>query len=127
MIRKQFLSRRTVLRGAGVALSLPLLDAMIPAMTATAQTAASAPTNARMVVLYDPVDASTLNTDCTKHSRYPGSMKTRVFLRRPDVPGFCPSKGPFETDRLNMRPYVELDAEVVHRALDLDPDVWLLP
>lgn len=29
------------------------------------QTASSAPTNARAVLLYDPVDASTLNTDCT--------------------------------------------------------------
>lgn len=40
-ITKKHLSRRTVLRGAGVALSLPLLDAMIPAATALAQTAAA--------------------------------------------------------------------------------------
>jgi hypothetical protein len=39
-IGKKHLSRRTVLRGAGAALSLPLLDAMIPAGTALAQTAA---------------------------------------------------------------------------------------
>ncbi|HEY2845305.1 MAG TPA: DUF1552 domain-containing protein, partial [Bryobacteraceae bacterium] len=36
------LTRRTVLRGVGTALSLPLLDAMIPAGTALAQTAAKA-------------------------------------------------------------------------------------
>jgi hypothetical protein len=40
-ITKKHLSRRTVLRGTGVALALPLLDAMIPAMTALAQTAAA--------------------------------------------------------------------------------------
>ncbi|MGE5182708.1 MAG: DUF1552 domain-containing protein, partial [Acidobacteriota bacterium] len=39
-ITKKHLSRRTVLRGTGVALALPLLDAMIPAATALAQTAA---------------------------------------------------------------------------------------
>jgi hypothetical protein len=40
-ITKKHLSRRTVLRGAGAALALPLLDAMIPANTALAQTAAA--------------------------------------------------------------------------------------
>src|SRR5436309_15238308 len=38
-ITKRHISRRTFLRGAGVALGLPLLDAMIPAGTALAQTA----------------------------------------------------------------------------------------
>src|SRR5277367_3839578 len=41
-ISKKHLTRRTVLRGAGTALALPLLDAMIPARTALAQTAAKA-------------------------------------------------------------------------------------
>ena len=40
-ITKKHISRRTVLRGAGSILSLPLLDAMIPASTALAQTAAA--------------------------------------------------------------------------------------
>jgi hypothetical protein len=39
-ITKKHLSRRAVLKAAGVSLSLPLLDAMIPAATALAQTAA---------------------------------------------------------------------------------------
>jgi hypothetical protein len=39
-ISKKHLSRRTVLHGLGAAVSLPLLDAMIPAGTALAQTAA---------------------------------------------------------------------------------------
>jgi uncharacterized protein DUF1552 len=39
-ITKVALPRRTFLRGAGAALALPLLDAMVPAMSALAQTAA---------------------------------------------------------------------------------------
>ena len=39
-ITKKHISRRTVLKGAGVALGLPFLDAMVPAGTALAQTAA---------------------------------------------------------------------------------------
>jgi len=39
-ITKKYISRRTFLRGAGVTVGLPLLDAMIPAGTALAQTAA---------------------------------------------------------------------------------------
>jgi hypothetical protein len=40
-ISKKKLSRRTMLRGAGAAISLPLLDAMLPAGVANAQQAAS--------------------------------------------------------------------------------------
>jgi len=40
-ITKRHLSRRTVLRGVGATLALPLLDAMIPAGTALANTAAA--------------------------------------------------------------------------------------
>jgi Protein of unknown function (DUF1552) len=39
-VTRKHLTRRTVLRGLGAALGLPLLDAMIPARTALAQTAA---------------------------------------------------------------------------------------
>jgi hypothetical protein len=53
---KKKLSRRTLLRGAGVTLGLPLLDAMIPASTALAQTAASPKT--RMGFLYFPHGAN---------------------------------------------------------------------
>jgi Protein of unknown function (DUF1552) len=41
-ITKKHLHRRTFLRGAGAAVALPLLDAMIPAHTALAKTAAAA-------------------------------------------------------------------------------------
>jgi hypothetical protein len=40
-LTKKYLSRRAVLRGGGVALALPFLDAMVPAATALAQTAAA--------------------------------------------------------------------------------------
>ncbi|HEX5000606.1 MAG TPA: DUF1552 domain-containing protein [Terriglobia bacterium] len=39
-ITRKHISRRTVLKGAGVSLALPFLDAMVPAATALAQTAA---------------------------------------------------------------------------------------
>ena len=39
-VTKKHLSRRTVLRGMGAAVALPLLEAMVPARTALAQTAA---------------------------------------------------------------------------------------
>jgi len=40
-IFKKHISRRTALKGAGVTLALPFLDAMVPAATALAQTAAA--------------------------------------------------------------------------------------
>jgi hypothetical protein len=40
-LTRKHLSRRTLLRGAGASIALPLLDAMIPARTALAQTAAT--------------------------------------------------------------------------------------
>jgi hypothetical protein len=40
-ITKKYLSRRTVLRGIGVSLALPLLDSMVPAQTRLSQTVAA--------------------------------------------------------------------------------------
>src|SRR5215211_2034415 len=40
-LTKKHISRRTVLRGAGAVFSLPFLEAMVPAATALAQTAAN--------------------------------------------------------------------------------------
>src|SRR4029453_12985595 len=59
-LTKRHLSRRTVLRGAGVTLALPLLDAMIPAATALAQTAAVP--RMRMGFFYIPHGAIMGNT-----------------------------------------------------------------
>jgi hypothetical protein len=49
-LTRKHLSRRTVLRGAGASIALPLLDAMIPAHTALANTAAAPKT--RMGFVY---------------------------------------------------------------------------
>ena len=51
-ITKKHLSRRTLLRGMGVTLSLPLLESMIPAQTPLAKTAANAKT--RLGCIYVP-------------------------------------------------------------------------
>jgi hypothetical protein len=51
-ITKKHIARRTFLRGAGCAIALPLLDAMIPAHTALAKTAAKA--TPRMGFVYFP-------------------------------------------------------------------------
>jgi hypothetical protein len=59
-LTRKHLSRRTVLRGAGVTLALPLLDAMIPAATALAQTAAVP--KLRMGFFYIPHGAILGNT-----------------------------------------------------------------
>jgi hypothetical protein len=59
-LTKRHLSRRTVLRGAGATLALPLLDAMIPAATALAQTAAAP--KMRMGFFYIPHGAIMGNT-----------------------------------------------------------------
>lgn len=55
-ITKKHLSRRTMLRGMGTAVALPLLDSMIPAHTALAQTAAVPKT--RLGCIYIPHGAT---------------------------------------------------------------------
>lgn len=52
IITKMHLPRRTVLRGLGAALALPLLDSMVPALTAQSRTAAAPVT--RFGVFYVP-------------------------------------------------------------------------
>ena len=64
-ITKKHISRRTLLKGAGVSLALPLLDAMVPAATALAQTAA-APKIAHGLLLYSP------RRDHAQHRARPG-------------------------------------------------------
>src|SRR5262245_18820326 len=59
-ITKKHLSRRTLLKGAGVSLALPFLDAMIPAATPIAQTAAAR--KLRMGFFYLPHGAIMGNT-----------------------------------------------------------------
>ena len=59
-ITKKHISRRAVLKGAGVTLALPFLDAMVPAATALAQTAATP--KIRTAFFYIPHGAIMYNT-----------------------------------------------------------------
>jgi hypothetical protein len=52
IVTRKHLSRRTILRGLGATIALPLLDAMIPALTASARTAARSVR--RLGVIYTP-------------------------------------------------------------------------
>lgn len=52
---RKAISRRTLLKGAGAAFALPLLDAMIPACTAEASTVASASKLRRLGYVYIPM------------------------------------------------------------------------
>src|SRR5215475_9633404 len=63
-LTRKHLARRTVLRGMGVSLGLPLLDAMIPAGTALAKTAAAP--KLRVGFFYIPHGAVMSNT---KHGK----------------------------------------------------------
>jgi hypothetical protein len=55
IVTKKALPRRTFLRGAGAALALPLLDAMIPSLTALADTPASPARLRRLGFVYMPM------------------------------------------------------------------------
>ncbi len=66
-LTKKYLSRRHFLRGSGVALALPFLDAMVPAATALAQTAAVPKTRAGF--FYLPHGAIGNNTPFGKEGR----------------------------------------------------------
>ncbi len=55
ILTKKALPRRTFLRGSGAALALPLLDSMVPSMTALADTAASPTELRRLGFVYMPM------------------------------------------------------------------------
>ncbi len=55
MFTRKHLSRRTILRGLGTAIALPLLDAMVPALTAEAKTPASDDRLRRLGFVYMPM------------------------------------------------------------------------
>jgi hypothetical protein len=58
-ITKKHLSRRTVLRGMGVSLALPLLDSMVPAQTPVAKTAAAPKTRLACIEMVHGAAGST--------------------------------------------------------------------
>src|SRR5262249_56596556 len=55
IITKKALPRRTFLKGAGTALALPLLDAMVPSLTALADTPADPGRLRRLGFVYIPM------------------------------------------------------------------------
>lgn len=66
MFARRALPRRTFLRGVGTTLALPLLDAMVPALTALADTAASPARLRRLGFVYMP-----MGSDITRAGRRP--------------------------------------------------------
>ena len=90
-IGKKHLSRRTVLRGAGAAIALPLLDAMIPAGTALAQTAARP--KPKLGFFYLPHGAIMNNTRFGEEmNRWTPSAAGRDFDLKPILTPFAPLK-----------------------------------
>jgi hypothetical protein len=71
-LTRKHLSRRTVLKGAGATIALPLLDAMIPAGTALAQIAAAPAT--RLGFIYFP------------HGALQDEWQPKTIGRNPDFP-----------------------------------------
>jgi hypothetical protein len=71
-LTRKHLSRRTVLKGAGATIALPLLDAMIPARMALAQTAAAPAT--RLGFIYFP------------HGALQDEWQPKAIGRNPDFP-----------------------------------------
>ena len=55
IVTRKALARRTFLRGVGATFALPLLDAMVPALTATAKTVANAESLRRLGYVYMPM------------------------------------------------------------------------
>ena len=69
---RKHLSRRAVLKGAGATIALPLLDAMIPAGTALAQTVAAS--SSRLGFIYFP------------HGALQDEWQPKTIGRNPDFP-----------------------------------------
>ena len=90
-ITKKHLSRRTLLRGGSAAIGLPLLDAMVPAATAIAQTVARP--SPRMGFFYLPHGAIMDNTRFgTEMNRWTPEAEGRDFDLQPILEPFAPLK-----------------------------------
>jgi hypothetical protein len=109
-ITKKHLSRRTFLKGAGVTMALPVLDAMIPALAAQTKTAATA--GPRLVFVYVPHGAIM--------DRWTPKTEGAGFE-------FTPILKPLEP----FRDYVNVVSGLGHKAADttavhsLSPTTWL--
>ena len=77
IVMKKALPRRTFLRGLGTTLALPLLDAMVPSMTAVADTSAAPARLRRLGFVYMP-----MGCDITRWTP-PGEPGRSTSCRRP--------------------------------------------
>ena len=77
-VTKKALPRRTLLRGVGTTMALPLLESMVPAFTALAQTPAKGPL--RFGAVYFPNGAT--NEALVPRRGEPGLRDTRRFSSR---------------------------------------------
>ena len=77
IVTKKALPRRTFLRGLGTTLALPLLDAMVPSMTALAATPAAPARLRRLGFVYMP-----MGCDITRWTP-PGAQTPSTSSRRP--------------------------------------------
>lgn len=92
-ITKRHISRRTVLKGMGVTVALPILDAMIPAGTAWAKTEAAASSSKVRLVAMEMVHGSAGSTaiGVQKHLFAPAQMG-RDFEFSPTLEPLAPFK-----------------------------------
>jgi hypothetical protein len=108
IVRKQ-LSRRTVLRGFGVSLALPLLDAMVPALTPLRRTAASARTRFTAIEM---VHGAAGSTDIGRANHYWSPIEEGADFR------FTPTLQSLEP----LRPYVTIISNTdLQNAMSLSP------
>ena len=80
IITKKALPRRTFLRGMGATLALPLLDAMVPSMTALAATPAN-PVR-RLGFVYMPMGAHIARVDSSRRAERSPSFRRRCDRSR---------------------------------------------
>jgi hypothetical protein len=117
-LTRKHLSRRTVLRAAGVSLGLPLLDAMIPAATALAQTAAAP--KLRAGFFYIPHGAIMWNTPYgAEMDRWTPSGEGANFKLSPIL-------APLENHKSRLTSFGELENKAPNNSVHtLVPATWL--
>jgi hypothetical protein len=109
-ITKKHLSRRTLLKGAGAAVALPLLDAMVPAGVALAKTAAAP--RPRMAFVYFPHGA--VMDQWTPKAEGPGF----------DLPPIIAPLKPFQ-DQLTIISGLENKSAIAAPVHAITPGTWL--
>ncbi|MCP5144605.1 MAG: DUF1552 domain-containing protein [Gammaproteobacteria bacterium] len=118
-VTKKYLSRRAVLRGLGATVALPLLDAMVPAATAIAKTAAAP--KSRLGFIYFPHGAIMNNTIFGPEiNGWEPDIEGRDFDLKPIL---APLK-PFQ-DRLTVLSNIDNDPARSSSVHAITPGTWL--